>query len=270
MDVRDRLHHPDLGEPPPESRGRAVFVTGRRRRRRRRAVAGTGTLAVLVLVAGLVWPQLTLPGTPVVDDVADVPSPTTPDPDRDAREPDPAPDPDPTPADPAPEPTAEPTEVPAETGTAPPVDDEASTSDRVRAPDGPADLVVTDVRVGVHDGFDRVVVELAGEGTAGWFTELGDVAFEDGSGAIVDVDGAAVLTLLLNAVAFPPELPDPDLRWDGDRVPAPVGAVVLREVVDSVVFEGQHQLFIGLTERVPYRIAQLDDPQRVVVDLLHP
>jgi hypothetical protein len=280
MDVRDRLHHPELGEPPPESRGRAVFASGRRRRRRRRAAAGTGTLAVLLLVAGLVWPQLNLPGAPVVDDVADAPTtptpdPTTPDPTTPAPEdPDPDPeaggerDPEPTPSDdePAPEPTGEPTEA----GTAPPVDDDASTADRVQAPDGPADLVVTDVRVGVHDGFDRVVIDLAGEGTVGWFTELGDVAFEDGSGTIVDVDGGAVLTLMLNAFAFPPELPDPSVRWDGGRVGAPSDAVVLTEVVDSVSFEAQHQLFIGLTERVPYRIVRLGDPQRVVIDLLHP
>jgi hypothetical protein len=252
-------------------------VSGRRRRRRRRAVAGTGTLAALLLVAGLVWPQLDLPGTPVVD-VADVPDQPGPDGDADdpapEADPQPEPEPEPTPTEPAPEPTPtepapEPTGEPTEAGTAPPVDDEASTSDRVQAPDGPADLVVTDVRVGVHDGFDRVVVDLAGEGTPGWFTELGDVAFEDGSGTVVDVDGSAVLTLMLNAVAFPPELPDPDLRWDGDRVTAP-DAVVLTEVVDSVVFEGQHQLFIGLTERVPYRIARLDDPHRIVIDLLHP
>jgi hypothetical protein len=282
MDVRDRLHHPDLGAPPPESRGRAVFASGRRRRRRRRAAAGTGTLAALLLVAGLVWPQLTLPGAPVVDDVADAPTPPTPDPDADPQDPDPQdpdpqdpdpasePTPDPAPTDPAPESQPEATEPPSGTGTAPPVDDDPSTADRVQAPDGPADLVVADVRVGVHDGFDRVVVELAGDGRVGWFTELGDTAFEDGSGASVDVDGGAVLTVMLNAVAFPPDLPDPSLRWEGPRVPAPADAVVLTEVVDSIVFEAQHQLFVGLAERVPYRIVRLEDPQRVVIDLLHP
>jgi hypothetical protein len=279
MDVRDRLHHPELGEPPPESRGRAVFASGRRRRRRRRAAAGTGALAALLLVAGLVWPQLTLPGAPVVDDVADAPTPSTPDPATPAPEdpdPEPGPDPeastepDPEPTPPDTEPSPGPDEGPTGAGTAPPVDDEASTADRVQAPDGPADLVVTDVRIGVHDGFDRVVIDLAGEGTVGWFTELGDVAFEDGSGTVVDVDGGAVLTLMLNAFAFPPELPDPSVRWDEGRVGAPADAVVLTEVVDSVSFEAQHQLFIGLTERVPYRIVRLGDPQRVVIDLLHP
>jgi hypothetical protein len=154
--------------------------------------------------------------------------------------------------------------------SAPPIDDDASTDDRVRDPEGAADLVVTDVRVGTHDGFDRVAIELAGDGSVGWFTDLGPTAYEDGSGEVIDVAGGAVLTIWLNAVAFPPELPDPSIRWDGDRLRAPSSTGVLTEVVDSVVFEGQHQLFIGLAEPVPYRMVRYEDPQVVVIDLLHP
>lgn len=279
MDVRDRLRTPDLTDPPRPERARAVFERGRRRRVRRRAAGAGGTLAVLILAVVLAWPQLGALQGPIVDDVVDAPTPTEPAPDGpvpDVPSVDDVPD---APADP--EPDGEPQPGPDPGGSADPdgtdaapgapaLDVEASTDDRVQAPDGPADLVVTEVRVGTHDGFDRVVIEVAGEGRAGWFTELGPDAFEDGSGAVVDVAGGAVLTIFLNAVAFPPDLPDPDVKWDGATVAAPPGAGVLTEVVDSVVFEGQHQLFIGLTEPVPYRIVRFDAPQRIVIDLVHP
>jgi hypothetical protein len=278
MDVRDRLRTPELTEPPRPERARAVFERGRRRRLRRRVAGAGGTLAVLIVAVVLAWPQLGVLQGPIVDDVVDAPTPTEPAPDvpgPDASTPDPS-------ADPEPDGELRPDTAPGGTGDpedpdgadaapgAPALDVEASTDDRVQAPEGPADLVVTEVRVGTHDGFDRVVIEVDGEGLAGWFTQLGTDAFEDGSGAIVDVAGPAVLTIALNAVAFPPDLPDPDVRWDGATVAAPPGARVLTEVVDSVVFEGQHQLFIGLAEPVPYRIVRFDDPQRVVIDLVHP
>jgi hypothetical protein len=280
MDVRDRLRTPELTEPPRPERARAVFERGRRRRVRRRAAGAGGTLAVLILAVVLAWPQLGVLQGPIVDDVVDAPTPTEPTPDEPAPD-DPAPE-EPT-RDPQPDEGADPGPAPGGTadadgadGTdgaeagAPALDAEASTDDRVQAPEGAADLVVTEVRVGTHDGFDRVVIDVGGEGRAGWFTELGADAFEDGSGAVVDVAGGAVLTIFVNAVAFPPDLPDPDVKWDGVTVAAPPGARVLTEVVDSVTFEGQHQLFIGLTEPVPYRIVRLDDPQRIVIDLVHP
>lgn len=153
---------------------------------------------------------------------------------------------------------------------APPLDDEASTDDRQSPPDGPADLELVDVRVGTHDGFDRVVFVLSGEGQVGWFTSLDDRAIEDGSGQEVDVDGGEVLAVALNAMAFPPDLPGPTTHWNGVRIPAPAGAGVLTEVVGSIWFEGQQQVFIGLDEAVAYRVERLDDPQRLVIDLVHP
>jgi hypothetical protein len=41
------------------------------------------------------------------------------------------------------------------------------------------------------------------------------------------------------------------------------------EVVDDNVVEGQRLFHLGLRDEVPYRIARLEDPERVVIDLLH-
>jgi hypothetical protein len=151
----------------------------------------------------------------------------------------------------------------------PPVDDEASTQDREAAPDGPSDLELIDVRIGTHDGFDRVTLEFTGEGQVGWFTGLRDQAIEDASGDPREVAGDHVLEVFANMLAFPPDLDDPT-EWNGVTVPAPAGAGVVTEVVGSIWFEGQQQVFIGLREPVPYRIVRLEDPQRIVIDLQHP
>jgi hypothetical protein len=71
---------------------------------------------------------------------------------------------------------------------------------------------------------------------------------------------------------LPPERDD-DLDAfadDTDRVTAPDEAVVLTEVAIGGVFEGQKQVFLGLTEEVPVRVARFEGPERVVIDLVHP
>lgn len=150
-----------------------------------------------------------------------------------------------------------------------PVDDPASTDDRESPPAGPSDLELVDVRVGTHDGFDRVTLEFTGDGEVGWFAGLRPEALEDASGRPRDVAGDHVLEVFANMLAFPPDLDDPT-DWNQVTVDAPADAGVVTEVVGSIWFEGQQQVFIGLREPVPYRMVRLDDPQRIVIDLQHP
>lgn len=159
-------------------------------------------------------------------------------------------------------------DAPGETPGAAPLDADASAEDRDEPNDG-ADLTVTDVRVGTHEGFDRVTVELGGDATVGWFAGWTDQAIEDGSGRTVDVGGDAVLTLAVRGVLLPFDRPDDVEAWDGETVTAATGSDVLVEVVEGVLFEGQQQLFLGTEREVPFRIARLDDPQRIVIDLEH-
>jgi hypothetical protein len=149
-----------------------------------------------------------------------------------------------------------------------PIRGEASTEDRrdddVEAPQ----VVVTDVRVGSHDGFDRVVFEIGGEGQAGWFTLYDDDPRSDGSGEPVEVAGDAALRVVLTNIAPPhaEEQPEGVTRWEGDVAGPPGG--VIAEVVDDLLFEGNHTFFVGLDQERPYRIARLQDPQRVVIDIV--
>ena len=130
-------------------------------------------------------------------------------------------------------------------------------------------LAVTDVRVGAHDGFDRVTFELEGEATAGWFVAYEDEPTSQGRGEPIDVDGDAYLGVALRNISLPPELPDEVDRFDEERHDGPNGAEQVVEVVADTIFEGIQLFYIGVEEPTSYRIDRLEDPQRVVIDVLH-
>jgi LPXTG-motif cell wall-anchored protein len=151
--------------------------------------------------------------------------------------------------------------------SAPPIGGEASTEDRQEETDA-AGLVVTDVRVGTHDGFDRVTFEIEGDGDAGWFILYEDDPVSDGSGLPVDVAGDASLRVVLTGMALPPDAPE-GVETFLDDVAGPDGGIIL-EVVNDTVFEGQHTFFVGLGEELPFRVGRLQEPARVVIDIVHP
>ena len=64
-------------------------------------------------------------------------------------------------------------------------------SDKTSAAGTESKLTVVDIRVGEHDGFDRVVYEMGGTGTPGWRVKYVDAATQEGSGKPVDIKGAA-------------------------------------------------------------------------------
>jgi hypothetical protein len=156
------------------------------------------------------------------------------------------------------------------TGGAPPLDDEASTADRIVEEEG-FGLTLVDVRVGSHDGFDRVVFEVEGDSTLGYNVTVDDEAIEHGSGREVDVAGDGVVTVSLRGMYLPPDRPAGVEAFDDERVDAPAGVRTVTELINRHIFEGHHLWFIGTTEaQVPIRVARFEDPQRLVIDLLHP
>ena len=128
-------------------------------------------------------------------------------------------------------------------------------------PTGEWDLQLVDVRVGDHDGFDRVVLELSGAATPGWGVAWGDEAVAEGSGHVVPLEGDHVLTISASGTA----MPEPG----SFEVPArlgPAGAVA--EVQVNGWFEGYTQVFAGVDgDERPFRVFTLTDPPRLVVDI---
>lgn len=136
---------------------------------------------------------------------------------------------------------------------------------RDRGQAGGEQLTLTDVRVGTHDGFDRVTFEFDGDGRPGWIVEYTDDPRAQGSGRAVDVEGDAVLGASMRPVA-PPTGAD---AYDGpERIDAP-RLQVIEEVVLGTTFEADLQAFIGVVDRVPFRARRFADPPRVVIDVVH-
>lgn len=192
--------------------------------------------------------------------------PTVPDPAEDPAEPDP--DATTVPEETEDEPEGSPDGPPDEAETAiEPLTDDRSIEDRTDEGAGGL-LTVTDVRIGAHEGFDRIVFEIAGDGAAGWHIGYVDEPTTQGEGAPVDITGEAFLEVIVRGVALPPDAPEHD-PWDGERLAGPPGSSVT-ELVDDTIYEGQHVFHVGLPEESPFGVVRLDDPQRIVVEIAHP
>lgn len=128
-------------------------------------------------------------------------------------------------------------------------------------------VTVTDVRLGAHDGFDRVVVETAGDGRAGYRVGYVDDPRAAGSGAPVAVPGAAALGVTLTGIALPGDAPAGTQPWDGPQRQRIAGSEVLVELVEAVLFEGRYTFFAGVDGRAPFAVGRLEDPSRIVLDI---
>jgi len=132
--------------------------------------------------------------------------------------------------------------------------------------DGVGDpVVLTDVDVASHGTYDRAVFEVSGGGAAGWAAEYVDQAIRQGSGASVEVAGDATLRLDLNNMAYPTGS-DLGTYDPGTRL---AGAGAITEVYVGTTFEGITRVFLGLPAETPFRVFGLEDPSRVVVDVVH-
>lgn len=156
------------------------------------------------------------------------------------------------------------TDETAESGLAP----FPSGTDPVTADPGPdAALTVTDLRIGHHDGYDRLVLELGGTGTPGWRVEYVDAAVDDPSGTPVDVGGDVTLQVTLTGTAYPYET---GLQEFSSAEPVP-GAGRITAVDLRGTFEAQTQTLVGISgAQAPVRVFTLADPLRVVVDVQDP
>jgi hypothetical protein len=134
------------------------------------------------------------------------------------------------------------------------------------------------VRVGRHDCYERVVVDLNGPDAVGYAVRYVPVVREDGSGTPRPVAGKAALELVVGA----PALGLDDQGHQPGNVLAEPGADFftagqlagwrsLREVRYAGSFEGQTTIAVGVRERVPFRVFSVldarDQIRRVVLDV---
>ncbi len=134
-------------------------------------------------------------------------------------------------------------------------------------------LGLTEIDAAIRDDVDRVTLTFEGdERRAGFRIQYVDEARAQGTGDLIDVQGEAIIRVILTGMALPPDL-DEDLE---DAVIELIGSRIalngpgIAEVVVDTVFEGQQQVFIGTTARSDFTVGRLDGPQRVFIDVEHP
>lgn len=182
-------------------------------------------------------------------------------------------------ADPTPTTTATPTATPttATDGDSAPAADlpPADTNDKEAAgfPDPTGETAfLTDVEIGDHPDYERVVFTFTDESVIpSWRVAYTDTVTESGSGRTVDVAGDAFLAVTMSGAT--------GVRFEGEDIievytgperleGQAVGADVVQEVVATGDFEATLDWAIGLDEQRPFRAFTLEDPSRVVVDVM--
>lgn len=128
--------------------------------------------------------------------------------------------------------------------------------------------VEVDMRTGVHEGYDRVVVEMSGDGTPGWWADWVDVAVSLGKGEPVAVSGQYLLSVIGSGTQVPSSQAEWDQLFKGPTQ-VTVGGLAVSEVWFDHTFESEFQVVIG-TGSQSYRVFTLSTPTRLVIDVAHP
>ena len=130
----------------------------------------------------------------------------------------------------------------------------------VRSDDPAKALALTGIRAATHEGFTRIVLEFSGEGTPGvWRAAWTDKAVEQGRGLPIQVDGEAVLDLVIDGTPM-----------TATENPYPGGTHTRAgdlDVVSDGTFEDNTHVVIGAPATRQFQIGFLSNPVRMVVDI---
>lgn len=141
---------------------------------------------------------------------------------------------------------------------------EADSSMKTLRPEVPSQLMVTGVRTGSHAGFDRVVFDLTGEGDPGWFIDYTTAPAQQGSGNTIKYEGSTALNVNIDGTVYPF-----DLNMEDPQIGTVQGTGnLVTEVISAGTFEGRSQFVVGLDGEHPYSVTVLQDPHRLVIDVL--
>ncbi len=130
----------------------------------------------------------------------------------------------------------------------------------VRSDDPAKALALTGIRAATHEGFTRVVLEFSGEGTPGvWRASWTDEAVEQGRGLPIEVEGEAVLDLVIDGTPM-----------TASNTPYPSGTHTRAgdlDVVSDGTFEDNTHVVIGSPTTRQFQIGFLSNPVRMVIDI---
>lgn len=125
---------------------------------------------------------------------------------------------------------------------------------------------IVDVRVGTHDGYDRVVFEFE-QGTPELSLDRAEPPFtQDGSGLPIEVDGSSFLGLVMRGGTKQTDAGTSS--YDGPTDISP-GFPALVHLIEAGDFERQSTWYLGLTGEACVRVLLLEGPPRLVIDVEH-
>jgi hypothetical protein len=125
---------------------------------------------------------------------------------------------------------------------------------------------ITDVRVGTHDGYDRIVFEFGG-GIPAFSIEIVEPPFTaDPSGLPLDVAGNAFLRIQLTGGTK--VTPDGSLSYTGPTDFQP-GFDELVELIEGGDFEALSTWYVGLDTQPCLDVFTISDGPRLVIDIEH-
>jgi hypothetical protein len=126
--------------------------------------------------------------------------------------------------------------------------------------------LIKDVRIGTHEGYDRVVFEFEG-GLPEASLERDEPPFHmEGSGFEVDVQGESFLRLIMRGGTKQQE--DGNSSYDGP-LEFETDHPALIHLIEGGDFEAQSTWYFGLAAESCVRVLTLDDEPRIVVDIEH-
>lgn len=138
----------------------------------------------------------------------------------------------------------------------------AGVRDNVRTQRVP--IVLSDVRVGVNQGFDRVVLEFLGSGAPGYRVEYVDRPVRQcGSGDPTPVAGDAWLAITLRGTQAHDERGRATVQHRERRLQMPI----VKELEFVCDFEGVVEIVLGVSSPNRYRVTELANPTRLIVDI---
>ena len=122
------------------------------------------------------------------------------------------------------------------------------------------------VRTGKHESYDRVVFEFEGNALPGYVIEYVDKPVRDcGRGEVVPVGGDALLMVSLQPANAHTESGQPTVR----NAQLNSDSRLLQDLKLICDFEAQVQWIMGLSSPNRYRVLELNNPARLVVDVTH-
>lgn len=125
---------------------------------------------------------------------------------------------------------------------------------------------LTDVRVGTHDGYDRIVFEYENGIPELQVTQAEPPLLEDGSGLPMDVAGEAFLQIVTQGGTKQTEAGGSSYAGPTEFVP---GFERLVELDEGGDFEAVNTWYVGMAGDACVRGFTLNDPPRIVIDLEH-